>query len=205
MSKTGPALSLTSQLKIAGRARDAFLRHGFDNMTMVTLAKECELTRRGLYHYFSSKEEAFRATIQLENNEGLENGSAAARKVLASKRPTAVDTIVAWLDARYGDARRNISASPFGKEVNDAAFVVCGDVMNEFAVRTHNELADLLQNLEKRKLLRIAKPATPQRIARLLADGARGVNQTRPPLPNDSLARRYREMSAAILYGTTKK
>lgn len=172
---------------------------------MVTLAKECELTRRGLYHYFSSKEEAFRATIRLENNEGLGTGNVAAQKVLGGKRPNALDTIVAWIDARYGNARRNLSASAFGKEINDAAFAVCGDVMNEFAVRTHDELAELLRELEQRKLLHIAKPATAQRIARLLADGARGVNQTRPPLPNDSLAQRYREMSAAILYGTTKK
>jgi hypothetical protein len=35
-------------------------------MTVATLTKDCDLTRLGLCHYFSSKEEAFRATIQLE-------------------------------------------------------------------------------------------------------------------------------------------
>jgi AcrR family transcriptional regulator len=203
MRKTVPALSLASQLKIAERVREAFLRRGFNGMTMVVLAEECGLTRRGLYYYFSSKEEAFLATIRLENTESLESGRRAAQKALIAKG-NALEAIAAWIDARYGHTRRNLSRSEFAQEINNTAFRLCNDVMDEFAIRTHDDLAELLRELQKSKLLHMENPASAKRVARLLADGARGVNQTRPPISNAALPGRYREMCAAILYGVAK-
>ncbi len=201
MRKKTIALTLASHLKVAARARDAFLRHGFEAMTMVTLATECDLTRRALYYYFSSKEEAFRAMIRLENTEALDAGHRAAQKALEKPRATALDAVVEWIDVRYGNTRRDLSASPFAKDINDAAFRVCADVLTEFARRTHDELARLLRDLQDKNLLRLERTVTARAVARLLADGARGVNQTRPSVGNSALARRYREMCNAILYG----
>lgn len=172
---------------------------------MVTLAKECDLTRRALYYYFSSKEEAFRAMIRLENSEALEAGHRAAQKALEKPRATALDAIAEWIDARYGNTRRNLSTSSFAKDINDAAFRVCGDVLNEFSKRTHDELAKLLRDLQDQKLLRLERTITAPAVARLLADGARGVNQARPPVSNSALPQRYREMCNAILYGCAKR
>ena len=205
MRKKTIALSLASHLKVTGRAREAFLRHGFEAITMVTLAKECDMTRRALYYYFSNKEEAFRAMIRLENSEALEAGHRAAQKVLEKPHGTALGAVAEWIDARYGNTRRNLSTSPFAKDINDAAFRVCADVLNEFAKRTHAELAKLLRDLQDKKLLRLERTVTAQAVARLLADGARGVNQTRPPVSNSALPRRYREMCNAILYGCAKR
>ena len=204
MSKSQATLSPASQLRVAVRAQEAFLRHGYDSMTMVTLAAACGLTRRALYYYFSSKDEAFRAMIQLENDSALDLGRRAAQNVLNSKRPTALAAIAAWMDARYGETRRKLSTSPFGKEINDAAFAICGDIMVEYATLSHDELAKLLRLLQKKRLLKLNRSASPESVGRLLADGARGVNQTRPPIPNSALAERYREISAAILYGTAQ-
>jgi AcrR family transcriptional regulator len=205
MRKKAIALSLASHLKVTARAREAFLRHGFEAMTMVTLAKECNLTRRALYYYFSSKEEAFRAMIRLENTEALESGYRAAQKVLEKPRATALDAVAEWIDARYGNTRRNLSTSSFARDINDAAFRVCADVLTEFAKRTNDELARLLRDLQGQKLLRLERTRTAPIVARLLADGARGVNQARPPVSNSALPQRYREISNAILYGCAKR
>jgi AcrR family transcriptional regulator len=203
MRKPGSTLSLASQLKIAERVREAFLRRGFNDMTMGLLAEECGLTRRALYYYFSNKQEAFRAMIRLENHEALEAGRRSVQKALIAKE-NALEAVAAWIDARYGNTRRNLSLSAYAKEINDTAFAIAGDIMNEFAIRTHDELAEILRELEKRKLLSLEKPSSAKRVAILLADGARGVNQTRPPVPNTALTGRYREMCAAILYGVAK-
>jgi hypothetical protein len=50
-------------------------------------------------------------------------------------------------------------------------------------------------------MLQLRKNTTPAEIAQLLADGARGVNQQRPPIPAGQLAPRYRRIAEAILYG----
>ncbi|HEY8948374.1 MAG TPA: helix-turn-helix domain-containing protein [Rhizomicrobium sp.] len=205
MHKSQNGASSASQSKIIARTQEAFLRHGYKAMTMVTLADACGLTRRALYYHFSGKDDAFRAVIRFENDEALEAGRQAARAVLNGKRPNALNVISAWTDARYGETRRKLNTSPFAKEINDAAFAICADIMIEYATVSHDELAKLLRLLQQRHLLKLNRSARPEAVARLLADGARGVNQTRPPIPNAILAQRYREISAAILYGTAER
>ena len=49
--------------------------------------------------------------------------------------------------------------------------------------------------------LRPGRGITARDLAQMLADGARGVNQSLPPLPVDRLPERYRRMFAVILGG----
>ena len=49
---------------LALRLRQAFLDHGYEQLTMSGLAQVCGLTRRALYHHFSNKEEAFRFVLR---------------------------------------------------------------------------------------------------------------------------------------------
>jgi hypothetical protein len=51
---------------------------------------------------------------------------------------------------------------------------------------------------------RLRAGVTHAGLVQLLADGARGVNQSLPPLPAVDLRERYRTMFAAILFGTTE-
>jgi hypothetical protein len=53
-------------------------------------------------------------------------------------------------------------------------------------------------------MLRLRDGVTHADLAQLLADGARGVNQSLPPLPAADLPERYRVMFAAILFGSIK-
>jgi hypothetical protein len=41
-------------------------------------------------------------------------------------------------------------------------------------------------------------------VAAIIGDGARGVNQLRPPVPPDEIAPRYRQITEAILYGSAR-
>jgi hypothetical protein len=143
--------------------------------------------------------------IRLENEEALQRGREAIERALSARRPAALDVIAMWMDARYGHTRRSLGKSAFAKQINDAAFAVCGNVMNQYAGLSNEALANLLQELRKRGLLRLQRAITPDGVAVMLADGARGINQARPPLANAALSQRYRDMAAAILYGMAKR
>jgi AcrR family transcriptional regulator len=196
--ETQPFDSVT--LKVVQRARDAFMREGYSRLTMTALADACGLTRRGLYKHFKSKRDILRAVLRLQNAEGFANAEWASQKELA-RGGSALDVVAKWLDARYGRVRREVAQSPYAPEINTIAFELGNDILIEISVDTHARLATLIETLCARKMLRLRKNTAPAEIAQLLADGARGVNQQRPPIPAGQLAPRYRRIAEAILYG----
>lgn len=189
-----------ARLRVTARVREAFDRYGYTALSMSVLAQACGLTRRGLYHHFGNKEEAFRAALWLENIERLAEGTRAARDVLESGA-SALDVVAALLDVRFGVTRRRLAESPHAKEINDMAFLIAEDMMMYAAARINEILTGILQELVALGRLRINADVAPDHLASLLTDGARGVNQARPAIPPEKLAQRYRDMSAAILFG----
>ena len=189
-----------ARLRVTARVREALLRYGYEALSMSILAQACGLTRRGLYHHFSNKDDAVRAALWLENIERLADGTRAAREVLESGG-SALDVVATLLDTRFGVTRRKLAQSPHAKEINDIAFLIAMDMMMFVAVRINEILAELLTELVALGRLRVNPGVTPEYLAGLLTDGARGVNQARPPIPSEQLAQRYRDMSAAILFG----
>jgi AcrR family transcriptional regulator len=188
------------RLKVIQRARAAFFREGYSRMTMTALADACGLTRRGLYHHFKNKDDIFRAIIVRGNQEAFESGEWAARAMLA-RGGNALDVVAEWLDTRFGNVRCGVSSSPHGDELNAMAFKIANDIMIEVSKETNAELARLIGDLAARGLLHLKPGMTLQETAQLIGDGARGVNQARPPIPSGQIAARYRRMAEAILYG----
>ncbi len=185
---------------LADRVRQAFLDFGYEQLTMSGIARVCGLTRRGLYHHFSNKEEAFRHFLRVANEQSVRRGMAAGRAALEAGSG-AGDILGETMDSRYGDTRRLLATSPHALEINDQAFRRAGDLMIESAVDFHRQLADFLAELAHRGKLALKPGIDVENLAQMLADGARGVNQSRPPVPPDGLAGRYRRMCEAILYG----
>lgn len=192
-----------ARVRILRHASDAFLTFGFDNLTMAKLAEVCGLSRRGLYHHFKNKEEVFRALLRMTNGEDLERGDTAAQAALV-RGANAVEIIGDWLDARFGFRRRALGASPVGREVNDAAFRVAADVMIEVSYETNRRLAQLVTQLAQKGQIRLRPGVDAEKIGRMLGDGARGVNQSRPPIPNNLIGQHYRDIVEAILFGAVQ-
>jgi AcrR family transcriptional regulator len=182
------------------RVRHAFLAHGYDGLSMVTLAQACGFTRRSLYNYFSNKEEAFRAVIRFDNVDFVRTGLAAGESVRRSGGD-ALDIIAGILDTRYGYARRLLNESPHAIELNAEAFRRCRDIMIETALAFQTELERLLIELQHERLLRLNSDITAKQVAQMLADGGRAVNQALPPVASGDFSVRYRAMCNAILYG----
>jgi AcrR family transcriptional regulator len=197
--QTKPTLEGT-QLKIVQRARNVFQEHGFSGLTTTALATACGVTRRGFYHHFPSKEALFRAAMVAGNQEAQERADWAAQKAMAAGHD-ALDVLSEWLDTRFGVTRRNVARSRYGADLNETAFRIASDVMIEVSHETNARMAQLIAELQQRGMLKLRDGISPQDAAQLIADGARGVNQERPPIPPSQIGRRYRAITEAILFG----
>ncbi|CAN7639490.1 TetR/AcrR family transcriptional regulator [Bosea sp. LjRoot237] len=194
---------MVTRVELVSRLERAFLDHGYEHLTMTGLAKAVDVTRRTLYNYFSSKEQAFRFLIENVNAQAVEIGMAAGREALADGRDAA-EILTVILDTRYGNTRRRLATSPHAFEINDQAFRRCRDIMIASAVGFQSELARFIGELEGESLLRVKPDVGAETLAQLLADGARGTNQSLPPIDPAKLHQRYRDMVRALLHGATQ-
>src|SRR5690349_5443182 len=118
--------------RLMARLHQAFLDFGYEQPSMVGLAKACDVTRRTLYNHFSSKEEAFRGQLRWRHAMEIAAGLEAGARVLA-EGGSVLDIIVAIMDQRYGMTRRDLEKSPHAVELNYTAFRRCRDVMSQSA------------------------------------------------------------------------
>lgn len=184
------------------RVRDAFLDQGYDRLTMVELARACAFTRRALYHYFNSKESAYRAMLRHFNDVAIADGLAAGAAVRL-RQGSALDVLAETLDIRYGDTRRRLNGSAYALELNAEAFRRARDIMIEVAIAFHVELERLIRELIADGSLTLRPDMSVATLAQLLTDAARGVNQSLPPIASEDYGWRYRQMVAAILFGAS--
>lgn len=185
----------------ARRLIQAFLDHGYEQLNMAGLAKALDITRRTLYNYFSNKEEAFRFAIDRANINAIADGIGAGRAKLADGA-SAIDVLTTVIDSRYGENRRLLMTSPHATEINDQAFRRCRDLMVGAAIAFQAQLADVIVELQGAGRLALKPGMTPEELAQVVADGARGTNQSLPPIARDDLSGRYRTMVAVLLYGS---
>lgn len=188
---------------LAVRLRQAFLDYGYEQLTMIGLAKACGFSRRALYHYFSSKEEAFRFHLRYGNEVSIEAGLAAGRQAIEAGSDV-IEVFTQLMDTRYGENRRLLSRSPHALEINDQAFRRARDIMIDAAVDFQAKLSVLIADMQADGLLQLKPGTTPDDLAQSLCDGARGSNQALPPISPEDLPIRYRKIISAILLGTAE-
>lgn len=188
--------------KLLEPLRKAFLDHGYDQLTMVGLAQACGLTRRALYHHFSDKEHAFRFMLEADTRKAIAEAKEAGEICLA-EGDDAVTILVKVMDTRYATNRRMLAASPHAVEINDQAFRRARDIMIDAAVVFQQDLCGLLGKMEKAGLFTRRRGIDYPELAQALCDGARGSNQSLPPVEPARLPERYRSIISAILFGMT--
>lgn len=171
---------------------------------MLGLAKACDLSRRALYHHFSNKEEAFRFMLQYDTNTALAAAFEVGNAGLAEGRDV-VDILADMMDARYAFNRRRLVGSPHAAEINVHTIRLARDIMVTSAQVFQDRLADLLAEMERRDMIRLRPTMSFADLAQVLADGARGINQSLPSLEPDQLPQRYRTMIATLLFGAVER
>lgn len=190
-----------TEAELLSRLRSVFLQHGFAAVSMGQLAQAAGLSRRALYYHYNSTESAYRAMIRWMNDQSMLRGLEAGRMVREAGG-TPVDIFSEILDVRFGETRRMVESSPHGVELNAVAFATCRDIAIDVAIRFQRDLADLVVSLVNQGAMRLRPSFSAADIAQTLAYGARGVNQALPPVPVETLARRYRQICEAVLFGS---
>jgi AcrR family transcriptional regulator len=185
---------------LLSRLREAFLARGYEAITMIELARLVGLSRRMLYNHFSNKTEAFRYMLWHDGEVAIANGLAAGEEMLDA-RQAPLEIFVRIMDLRFAQNRRVLMQSPHALEINDKAFRLARDIQVGQARLFQGKLAALIAEMEERGLLALRKGTSPAALAQMLCDGARGSNQTLPPIPIEQLPERYRLILGAILYG----
>lgn len=182
------------------KVEKAFHDFGYRELSMLGMAKACDLSTRALYNYFDNKEEAFRCVVQFRNDLALTTGFAAGRQQ-RENGGSALDILSAILNIRYGDTRRRGNASPHVIELNAEVFTRCNDIVMTVALFFEAALAKEIIELARAGLLQLRDDVNAEQLSRALSNGARGVNQRLPPVPPPELEYRYREMCQFVLYG----
>ena len=185
---------------LLGKLREAFFSVGYEDMTMLALAPLAGVSRRTLYNHFANKEDAFRFIMRCDGDIAIEQSlKVAYDKLEAGAKP--LDIFVALMDTRYAEVRRRLAASRHALEINEKAFRIGRDIQIEHATTFQDEVAVLISEMDKRDVLTLKRNTSAADLAQMLCDGARGSNQTLPPIPIDKLPDRYRKVLGAILYG----
>lgn len=128
---------------------------------------------------------------------GLEAGAAIRRQ-----GGGVVDILTETLDVRHGDTRRNLNTTIHTVELNAEAFRRERDIMIESAVAFHAKLDRLIHELAADGVITLKPKLSAATLAQLLTDGARGVDQRRPPIASEVYSGRCRQMVEAIQYGS---
>ena len=183
-----------------GKLREAFFSVGYEDMTMLALAPLAGVSRRTLYNHFANKEDAFRFIMRCDGDIAIKQSlKVAYDKLEAGAKP--LDIFVALMDTRYAEVRRRLAASRHALEINEKSFRIGRDIQIEHATTFQDEVAVLIGEMHKRDVLTLKRGTSAADLAQMLCDGARGSNQTLPPIPIDKLPDRYRKVLGAILYG----
>ena len=100
-----------------------------------------------------------------------------------------VDLFVTLMDDRYAGVRRRLSASRHALEINEKAFRIGRDIQIEHATTFQDEVAVLIGEMHKAGVLSLKRGTSAADLAQMLCDGARGSNQTLPPIPIEQATR----------------
>jgi AcrR family transcriptional regulator len=161
MASKGPPDS-ARQEQVLSVALEVFGRYGFRKTSMDEVARSADISRQGLYLYFASKEELFRAAVGQE----LDTALCEASCCLDEGHVALEDRVVAALDAWMGRFVGSMLASDIGNMLENSTMQL-GDMATEFSAafeaRLTSAIAAATTENDRRQL-----GVTPEEITAML-------------------------------------
>jgi TetR/AcrR family transcriptional regulator of autoinduction and epiphytic fitness len=153
--------------KILSAALEVFFKYGYKRVSMNEIAEAAGISRPGLYLYFSSKEEVFRAAI-LQFADGLIEEitkGLRSQKTIEEKIRYAFEV---WTVQRF-DLTLN---SPEAKEISDSSYKFAQEALDQSYEKLESVLASILK--AQVKYGGNKKALSAERMAHILTSGVRG-------------------------------
>jgi TetR/AcrR family transcriptional regulator of autoinduction and epiphytic fitness len=120
-------------------ALEVFGRYGFRKTSMDEVARSAEISRQGLYLYFTSKEALFRAAVRQELDTALTDVSCCLDEADVALE----DRVVAALDAWMGRFVGSMLASDIGNMLENSAMQL-GNMTTEFSAAFEARLSSAI-------------------------------------------------------------
>lgn len=151
-------------------AGSIFSHYGFRRASLEEIAREAGISRTGLYHHFSSKEEIFRATA-----ERLHERTHADAEAKAASNGGLEQRLLGVLDAKLGRIHA-VASSRHGGEIVDESNRLCGEIISKWSRRHQKLIAGMLRAADEAGTLRLADAGfTPDTAAGFLVLCAYGL------------------------------
>ena len=169
---------------------------------MQDIATAAGLSRQGLYHHFSNKEELFNALAEATNAWTLDAAQAARDKARAEGLPF-VNVMAVTLHARLGAMQFRLGASPEALEFVDQSMRRCMPILERNADLFHKMLTQLIEDEIAAGRLTLADDVTPVELAEALSAAGRGVGARLPAPKPDAVLQIFTRNTEWILRGAT--
>ncbi|HXM29619.1 MAG TPA: TetR/AcrR family transcriptional regulator [Chthoniobacterales bacterium] len=153
--------------RIVSAALAVFFKYGYQRVSMNEIAEAAGISRPGLYLYFSSKEEVFRAAILQFADSLIEEISKGlpAQKTIGEKVRYAFEV---WIVQRF-DVTLN---SPEAKEISDSSYEFAQEALDQSYEKLESVLASILKGHVKSSGNK--KMLSAEKMAHILTSAVRG-------------------------------
>ena len=189
-----------ARAQVLRHALDCFLRFGYERTAMQDIATAAGLSRQGLYHHFSNKEELFNALAEASNEATLSAAEAARDKARAEGLPF-VQIMAATLHARLGAMQLRLGASPEALEFIDQAMRRCMPILERYADLFHKMLTQMIVDEIAAGRLELVDHVTPAKLAEVLSAAGRGVGMRLPPPRQEAVLEIFTRNTELLLRG----
>jgi AcrR family transcriptional regulator len=170
---SGMSISEQRRAQVVEGAAKVFLQYGYRRSTLDEIARQAEISRPGLYQYFTDKVDIFRDVVRRLNQAALTE----AKARLASDRPLE-ERIAGALQAKYAPVVEQVGRSSHAAELFDRNARIAGDLAQEAHAQLEKAIQGELRKAQDAGVIDLrSRGLSALSAARLLDHATQGIVQ----------------------------
>jgi AcrR family transcriptional regulator len=192
---------MSARTRILDAAMLVFRRHGFRRSSIEQAAEAAGLTRQALYHHFKSKEELFRAVLELLYENSL-TAEIAAADATEKAGGSLADILVAELTGRLSLAIASFEGSPHIEELFSEHLAQGRDLYQKYAGLYDAQVVATIERVCRKRGLVLAPGLTSRDLSRYVVMAINGTKSAYPAMqPVDAFLKDLEIMLRTLVGG----
>ena len=195
---------MKARTRILDAAMLVFRRQGFRRSSIEQAAEAAGLTRQALYHHFKSKEDLFRAVIELLYESALAAEIAAANAAEKAGGSLA-DILVAQLTGRLRLAIASFEGSPHIEELFSEHLVQGRDLYQKYTGLYNGQVVATIERICRNQRLELAPGITSRDLSRYVVMALNGTKSAYQAMqPSDAFLNDLEIMLRTLVAGAVR-
>jgi len=192
---------MSARTRILDAAMLVFRRQGFRRSSIEQAAEAAGLTRQALYHHFKSKEDLFRALIELLYESAL-TAEIAAADAAEKADGSLADILVAQLTGRLRLAIASFEGSPHIEELFSEHLVQGRDIYQKYAGLYDGQVVATIERVCREQRLELKPGITSRDLSRYVVMALNGTKSAYPAMqPSDAFLNDLEIMLRTLVAG----